>query len=490
MLHFQSKIFLLFFFVTFFLVAWLGIAPSAIPVVQAQSSTLYTSLTAQNLDPAYPMNARVTYYNYSGSAVLTTTHTIQPYRGITINQPSQTGLPTNFAGAGILDADTPFGMVVKEYNGNVGTLGKNFRMDTYTGLLSTSQKTEFVLPQLMKNIYDSGSNSTYNSTVAIQNPSFVSSATVTIRYKQSTGEEYVHSGIVIQPGGFYSAELQNDSELAGITAFFGTGRVTSSQNVFVLAQHNTGGSLATFPGLSSDQAGTTVHLPQLLKLINDPVSGYTYSTGVVVMSLDGTPANLTLTYKSSDGSINVSETTTASPMGWFDQRYSSALASLPTFYGTGTLTANKSIVATVNVVTNYDANRGMRSATYRGFPSVASGKSTSVFLPLLSKNALDSASGVRQTMGVVGQLIGDSPTTVTITYYFTSGSLQRTATLTPSVPMFTFDPRYDVGIADGTVFTGVLTTNPPQPIVAVVSGSADSSFLGDVGAYYDGISSP
>ena len=43
------------------LIAALGLflAPSLIPVAQAQSSTLYTQFTAQNLDASTTMNARM-----------------------------------------------------------------------------------------------------------------------------------------------------------------------------------------------------------------------------------------------------------------------------------------------------------------------------------------------------------------------------------------------------------------------------------------------
>ena len=109
MRYIQSKKFLVTLAAAFLLLAWLGVAPSVIPVAQAQSSTLYTQFTAQNLDATTAMNARVTYFNASGSQVLTTTHTINPYRSITINQPSQTGLATNFNGSAVFDADKPFG---------------------------------------------------------------------------------------------------------------------------------------------------------------------------------------------------------------------------------------------------------------------------------------------------------------------------------------------------------------------------------------------
>ena len=481
-IHTDTKIIVTVLFAAFILGAWF-LVPSLTPVAQAQSSTLYTLLTAQNLDPTYPMNARVRHYNYSGSPVLTTTHTIQPYRGITINQPSQTGLPTNFAGAGILDADTPFGMVVQQYAGVASTLGKNFRADGFTGWASTAAAQENVLPQLLKNIYDSGTASTYNSRIVIQNPSLSASANVTIKYNPSSGGEYIHSGIVISPGGSSAIDLQNDIVLAGLSTFYGCGRVISDQRVVVLAQHSTANILMTFSGISSSFAGTTLYLPQLLKSIYDSPTNFTYNTSVLLMSMDGTPATVTITYQRSDGAI-FTETQTASPMGGFDLRYSSALAGQSTFYGVGKLTADKPIAAIVETFSNFDANRGMHAAAYRVFPNGAN----SVFLPLLRKAALDASTGVYQSSGISGRLVGDTATTVTLTYYLADGTTQqRTQAVTPSNPIISFDQRYDTGLPNGASGSGILTTNPAQPIVAVVGVAGDSSVLGDTHLYYEGI---
>jgi len=414
--------------------------------------------------------------------VLTTTHTVNPYRSITINQPSQAGLAATFNGSAVFDADKPFGLVVNTYNGTASALGKNFRTESYIG--APAPGTASVFPQLLKNVYDPGSALTYNSRLTIQNTHTGQSANVTIQYKQSTGAEYTHAGIVIAPGGWYSIDLVNDSALANVTTFYGTGRVTSTLPVVIVAFHSTAISLTNYVGLGAANAATTLYFPQLLKQIYDPGSNYTWNTGVSVMSLDGTPANVTMTYQSSDGAINVSESATAAPLGNFDLRYSAALAPYTSFYGIGTLTSNKPVVATINVVTNTDATRGSRAATYRAFASGMGG--SKLFLPSLWKNATDPATGVSWGTGVVGRLIGNTTTTVTLTYYLANGATAtQTATVTPSLPMFTFDQRFFAGVPDGTIATGVLTTNPPQPIIAAVAFSAGATTYGDACMYYE-----
>ena len=170
-------------------------------------------------------------------------------------------------------------------------------------------------------------------------------------------------------------------------------------------------------------------------------------------------------------------------MAMFDQRYSGVLPAL--FYGTGKLTADKPIVATVNFVTNYDPNRGEYASVYRAFASTNGG--TRVFLPTLKKNAVDTNIGASFSSGIAGRLIGSSATTVTLTYHLASGTLQRTQSVSPSSPIISFDQRYDAGLADGSSISGVLTTNPPQLIVATVSLTASGDVSGDATMTYEGI---
>jgi hypothetical protein len=89
--------------------------------------------------------------------------------------------------------------------------------------------------------------------------------------------------------------------------------------------------------------------------------------------------------------------------------------------------------------------------------------------------------------GVSGRLIGGNATTVMLTLYLASGTLQRTASVSPTYPNFSFDQRADAGLADGSNVSGVLTTNPPQLIAASVNIVAAPSVLGDALFTYEGI---
>jgi hypothetical protein len=168
-LHPSFRIFISAFALIVMIAASIVMVPST-PVAQAQGpGSGMTSLVLQNLDPNSTMNAKVTYFDTNGAAMLSTLRTVTPYRSVTIDQPLQLGLPTNFSGSGTLDADTPFGGVVMEYNGVASTQGTSFRMDGYTAWPGTDASSTAIFPQLFKNIYDPGSGVTYNSRLLIQN---------------------------------------------------------------------------------------------------------------------------------------------------------------------------------------------------------------------------------------------------------------------------------------------------------------------------------
>jgi hypothetical protein len=471
-------------FVIVIISVWLG-ASARINSAEAQAGgTLYTTLVAQNMDANTLMNARITYNNPNGSAALNIVNTVLPYHSIALNQPSQTGLSTNFSGTAMLDADMPFAGVVFEYAGNASALGPAFKMEAYTLPPSNAAATTVLFPQLLKNIYDAGVGLTYNSSVTLQNTG-TSTATVTFRFINSDGATYDHPNIAIPGGGSYTIDLATDSALAGLATFYGIGRATANQSLVAVAHHRKANTANAYPGFSSINASTTLYLPQLLKTVYDAGSNYTWGTGVQAMSLDGTPANVTLTYLSTGGSV-YSESVTAYPFGNFDQRYSPALSGVSSFYGSGILTADKPIVAIINIASNWDANRGLRAASYQAIPDTAA--KARVFLPKLAKSASDSATGIAWSTSVVGRLASSTPTIVTLTYYLDDGTTeQQTQLLTSLAPMFTFDQRYASNLLNGRVMSGVLSTNPPQPIVGVSSFGGDASVVGDTCYYYNGV---
>ena len=382
-----------------------------------------------------------------------------------------------------MSSNTQLAAVVSEYAGNVSTLGADFRADAYTGWSSTIASTNISLPQVLKGHYDPGSGVTINSLIAIQNTNTTTPAHVTVNYRQSTGTTYSHSGISIPAGASAMLDLSSGTSepaLASVSLFYGTASIASDQPVAVVTQYNAAGFLLIYSGFSSANAGTTLYLPQLLRNLYDPGSGLTWGTGVLVMSIDGTAATVTLNYTNYDGkTYSESQTNT---MITFDNRSSSAIPSF--YYGSGTLTSSKPIIAIVNYVVNASA-RGLQGGTYRAF--AASGGGNTVFIPLLRKNSLDVGSGISWGTGVLGRLIGSSATTVTITYYHSNGNTYtQTANISPTSPMFTFDQRSNGSLPDGTM-SAVITSNPAQSFNVIVNVAAPSTVQGDAFMTFSGV---
>ena len=176
-------------------------------------------------------------------------------------------------------------------------------------------------------------------------------------------------------------------------------------------------------------------------------------------------------------------------MATFDQRSTPTLVG--SFYGSAVVTANKPIIAITNYVVDFAPGRGVQGATYRAF--TASGGGTTVFLPLLRKNALDAGTGVSWGTGVLGRLVGSGSTTITITYYHSNGNTYTQTwyqTVSPSNPMFTFDQRsLGATVPDGTM-SAVITSNPAQPFSVIVNVVGPSTAPGDALMNFPGVAGP
>ncbi len=465
-------------------VARLGVRPTVAAPPAVDPPFAPSKLYLQNLDLANRMHARLKYYDgTTGQLRLEAAHVLSPGRGLVINQGAQLGLPADYVGNATVESNVPFGMVVLEANGNVGTLGRNFKMESYTGWSSMAPAQDLALPQLVKNIYDAGTGLTFNSTVVVQNTNRTAAATATLLLKSRAGQPYTRSGINVPAGGSVTIDLATDSVLSGVSSFYGSGHLTATQSVAVLHYGTSAVCMVINSGLSSAYAATTLYAPQLLRNVYDSLSNRTWTSSVQAITMDGTPANITLTFRSVDGTV-YAESQAGVSLASFDLRYSSVLPS--SFYGSGALTADKPIVAVVISMSDYNATLGLREATYSALPAARGG--TQVFLPALQKNYLDPVTGVTSSTGVMARLAASSPTTVTLTYYLPDGSTTlQSASLSATTPMASFDQRYNATLPSGTTLAGILTTNPPVPIVAVVSFAANSSIYGDTSAYYEGI---
>ena len=464
-------------------------APTAIPTkVPARAlspnagtvSSISTSIVVQNTDANTSANISASFYDLAGSISGPIAASVAPNRSTTIDQRTAGGLPgspSTYQGSVVLSSNTQIAAVVLELSGNAASLSTNFRADAYSGFSSASAATNILMPQLLKNVNDPATNSTYNSTFVVQNTSISASTNVTLNYKQSTGATYSRSTSIPAGTSLY-VDLGSEPALSAVPMFYGSASVVADQPVVVVVNANAAGLLSVYQGFTPSDAGTTLYMPQLLSNVFDPGTGFTWGTGVLVMAANGGTAHVTLTGTNSSGGTFV-QNQTANPQATFDQRNLSGF-----FYGTAVLTSDTPVIATVSYVVNYNASRGLAGATYRAF--TAAGGGSTVFVPLLQKNSFDSGTGVSWGTGLLGQLLGSTATTITVTYYDSVGNTYvRTAHVTPSSPMFTVDQRSDAGLPNGNM-SAVLTSSPAQPFGVIVSSVGPSSVLGDANMSYAG----
>lgn len=467
--------------------------PTRTPTVVRRSpragtvSTLSTAFVLQNMDPSNTATINATFYDVTGTAVSAISKTASPYRNVTVDQRSAGGgldAYSSFQGSVVVSSTTQLAAVVNEYSGSAASLGVDFRSDSYNGWASTAAATTVYLPQLLKNVLDGLTNTTYNSTIAIQNTSASASASVTITYKQS-GSTYTHPGITIPPGTSVIIDMASEAALSGVPVFNSSATVTANQPIAALVHHNAPGYLSIYSGFTSANSANTLYMPQLLKGINDVGTGLTWGTGLLAMTVDGTSANFTITYYSNTGGV-LSDSKSGAMVA-FDQRNDAALSGWSQLYGSAVLTADKAIVAMVNTVCNYSVARGLQGVTWRAFTS--SGGGTTAFLPYLADYALDAGTGVQWGTGVLGRVMNSTNTTVTITYYLADGTTQtESKAVTPATnPMFDFDQRNNAKIPNGQIVSAVITTSPAVPISVMVNTVAPSTVLGDAYMNYAGV---
>lgn len=450
-------------------------------------SSLSTAFTVQNTDASTTANLTATFYDTSGAAVSTVNKTILPYLSTTVDQrASGGGLDsfTSWQGSVVLSSNTQLAAVVNQYSGNVGSLGIDFRADSYTGVASTDASTTVLMPQLLKGIYDAKQNTTYNSTIAIQNTNATVAASVTITYyNQAIPGTYTRSGITIQPNSSVFIDMQNEPSLSGVNYFYGPGSLSSSQPVAVIVNQNAGGVLTVYPGFTNASAATTLYAPQLLKNVYDIQQQVNWGTGIMVMTANQSSADVTITYTNQQNGRVIVETKTANPAATFDQRY---LVSETSFYGSAILTSSTPIIAITNMVTDFSPSRGVRASTYRAI-TTATG-TQKVFIPLILKNYYDPGTGVTWGTGIAVRLLSSSSGTVWINYY-NGGTLVGTSSslISPSSPMVTFDQRFDPTLAGQSVVNGSAVITSTVPIAATVNGVGSNTAIGDAASTYAGV---
>jgi len=469
--------------------------PKAVAPRAGVVTSLSTMFAVQNTDPSTTANVTATFYDTAGTAVSTVNKTIAPNLSTTIDQRATGGGLDSFSswqGSVVLSSNTQLAAVVNQYSGNVGSLGKDFRFDAYNGISSTETGTSVLLPQLLKGWFDPGTGTSWNNTIAIQNSNLSASANVTVTYKGIPPSPnlgtYTRTGISIPPGASIFIDTATDSVVP--SPFYGSAVVTSNQPVAVAVNMNTAGVLNSYIGLVDSHASTTQFVPQVLRNWYDPGSNYTFNTSILVMSADGTAANVTVTYNIQlPSNRSIASTNVANPAWSFDQRYDPPLASQGTMYGSAVITADKPVVVIVAQFTNNDASRGLRSTYFRSLSSNAAG--TTFYVPQARKNHFDAGTGISYGTSTLVQLMSGSSATVYMTYYRSDGTTisRPPFSLTSASPQASIDSRYDSSLSGLTSLPDaaiVITSTNPIGVLTYIFGN-DPMLPGDSNGSYLGI---
>ena len=321
-----------------------GAQAVTLPSIMYNWYNYYTEVTIQNVGTAAATNITIEYFptNLGGcvtgasgqtSVAASATAPLAQYASTTVSQFALSNLGGSnscahdgrFLGSAKITADQPVVVVVNEQ-----VQGKLF---TYNGI-ATGADT-LLIPAYMRDYYG------YYVALVIANPGSVA-ATVDITYTNGangttpgdvvTGQHTIPAGenITIYDGpGTDVTDLSptypNDD--GGATKFFGTALIKSNQPVVAMVNQESvaasGAQAGTYNGMAVTEGSQKISVP----LIQSDFYGY--YTSLTIMTVDGTEANLEITY-TSDGTYsavqNHSETYAVTTSGGFLNRYEGSSA--------------------------------------------------------------------------------------------------------------------------------------------------------------------
>ena len=355
--------------------------------------------------------------------------------------------PTNAWAVGLARGQGPYGISAAVILGTSnGGATWSAQANTYPGM-----PRQGILPALSNAAYGG-----YTSAAYIENLG-PAPASVQVTYFDAAGSP-VGSGDsnVIQPNGTWIVRQDNGHSFAVGQA--GSGVILGSQplDVFVNEFAPGAGDATSYTGITSG-VGSTLYAPAIA---NNAYGGYT--TGIGLISLATGPANITVTYRDSSGTVIKTQPLNGVASGAYRGLFSGDTAlGLPNgFAGTATITSSAGpLAAVVN-----ETGPGNQFSSYDAAPA----GSTTAFAPVALRNAFG---GYNTGMGI--QNTTATPGTVTITYFDSSG--------TPTIKSFPIVANGYVGVYQGTdiptdgAYTAKLTST--VAIAAIVNEVASSTNL-------------
>ncbi|MCL4487655.1 MAG: hypothetical protein M1570_05940 [Chloroflexi bacterium] len=328
-----------------------------LPIIMSHLGVWNTAIYVQNAGSA---NTNVTvHYVGSGAPADTTITNLPPNMTAVVDQASLS--TTGFNGSAVVSGAQNLAVIVEEYKTTGGVLV------AYNGLASSDAGQTVYMPGYIATGVWATDFTVVNTTGSLAN--------VTVKFSgfsgqlngsiPANGSAYINPRAGVIPSGW--------SGTSPTSGYYGAATVTSSQNVVVVYNISNsfggpGNSAIGYTGFSSSKAALTKVVPLIENM---------YSTGWVttfsVQSVDGTPANLTLTYSPAKGSCNGSctktynMTSTDAGAHTFNQASDGHISA--GFLGGVTITSNKNIVviADQNNATASQYQGGDAAAGFAGF---------------------------------------------------------------------------------------------------------------------------
>ena len=239
-----------------------------------------SALYIQNVDPANTANVTIHFYDSNGSEICSQSDTIASLASKGYWVPSVACLPAGWVGG-----------VKVESNRNIVAVGRphvGSQVTAYNGFASGGANA--YVPMLFKAAF----GGSYNSAFYIQNVDPASTASVTIRFYDSSGSETCSQTDTIAPLASKGYWVPSVSCLG--SDWVGGVKVESNRNIVAVGRPHIGDEVLTYSGFTA--GSPNAYAPMLFKEAFDS----TYNSAIYIQNVDpSNTANVTVTFYDSNG---------------------------------------------------------------------------------------------------------------------------------------------------------------------------------------------
>lgn len=253
----------------------------------AFGGTYNSAFYVQNLSSTTAATLTIKYYTSSGVESCTETDTLAALASKGYWLPSVACLPAGWVGGVVISSTQPIVTVGRPH---IGT-----QVTTYNGF-SVGSLGSYV-PMLFKNAYAGGS---YDAALYVQNVHASSTATITVKYYNSSGVENCTVVDTVAPRASKGYWLPAETCLAD--GWVGGAVVTSDIPVVAVGRPHIGAQVTTYSGFSG--GGTSQYLPMLFR----DAFGGSYDSAFYVQNTTSNAATVTVNFYDTNGNLSCTRT--------------------------------------------------------------------------------------------------------------------------------------------------------------------------------------